>query len=63
MTSHPFPSHWGRPSGRFYHRSSGSAYGPSKPGESLTAYKARVKDAYGTLRGITFHDAESEPPA
>lgn len=63
MTAALFPAHWGKPQGRFYHRSGGSAYGLSNPGETLEAYKARVKAAYGTLRGVTFHDAETEPPA
>lgn len=61
MTTHSFPRHWG-PQGRYYHRSNGTAYGPSQPGETLPAYKARVKAAYGTLRGVTFHDAEAEAP-
>lgn len=63
MMTHPFPAHWGQPQGRFYHRSNGVAYGPSAIGESLPDYKARVKGAYGTLRGVTFHDAELEPLA
>lgn len=62
MTQHALPAHWGKAQGVFYHKSGGAAYGPSNPGETLEAYKARVKDAYGSLRGITFHDAREEPP-
>lgn len=54
-----FPAHWG-PQGRYYHRSNGVDYGPSAIGESLDDYKARVKAAYGTLKGVTFHDANGE---
>lgn len=40
---------------RYYHDTGhGRAYGPSEPGETLTAYKARVKRAYGDLRGVRF---------
>ena len=60
MTTHPFPRHW-RPHGRYYHRSNGVAYGPCNPGETLPDYKTRVKAAYGNLRGVTFHDLETEP--
>lgn len=38
----------------FYHVSSGRAYGPSEPGESLRDYKARVRKAYGSLQGLEF---------
>ena len=39
----------------YYHSTgNGRAYGPSKPEESLSAYKARVKRAYGNLRGVKF---------
>jgi hypothetical protein len=61
MTTALFPAHWG-PQGRFYHRSNGTAYGPSQPGETLEQYKARIKNAYGNLRGVTFHDANEESP-
>lgn len=61
MTAALFPHHWG-PQGRYFHRTSGGDYGPSAIGESLAAYKARVKAAYGTLRGVTFHDANEETP-
>lgn len=62
MTAALFPAHWGKPQGVFYHRHGGVSYGHSLPGETLTTYKARVKDAYGNLRGVTFHDAREEPP-
>lgn len=62
MSAHPLPPHWG-PQGRYYHRTTRGAYGLSKPGETLDAYKQRVRNAYGDLRGVTFHDAESAPPA
>lgn len=61
MTAALFPAHWS-PQGHYYHRSGGAAYGPSKPGETLARYKARVKAAYGSLRGVTFHDANEENP-
>ena len=39
----------------YYHEtSSGVPYGPSLPGETLEAYKARVRRAYGDLRGVRF---------
>lgn len=38
----------------FYHVSNGKAFGPSNEGETLAAYKARVRKAYGSLAGITF---------
>lgn len=40
---------------RYYHTTgNGRTYGPSGPGETLTAYKARVRRAYGNLRGVRF---------
>lgn len=40
---------------RYYHDTGkGRTFGPSEPGETLTAYKARVKRAYGDLRGVRF---------
>ena len=43
------------PQGQFCHRSNGNYYGPSPDGESLADYRKRVRGAYGTLKGITFH--------
>lgn len=48
---------------RYYHAVSGRAYGPSLSGESLEAYKARVRKAYGDLRGVTFGTRDSLHPA
>lgn len=48
---------------RFYHVSSGRAYGPSLPGESLRDYKARVRQAYGSLSGVSFGKREELHPA
>jgi hypothetical protein len=62
MTAALFPAHWGKPQGVFYHRTASGPYGLSLPGETLDAYKARVKSAYGNLRGVTFHDAREESP-
>lgn len=45
--------------GRFYHLSSGNAYGPSNPGESLDDYKTRVRGAYGSLRGVEFRSLKA----
>jgi hypothetical protein len=59
MSDHPFPAHWAQ-QGNFFHRVNGSDYGPSAVGESLEAYKARVKGAYGSLRGVTFHINDEE---
>lgn len=40
---------------RYYHATgNGVPYGPSLPGEPLAAYKARVRGAYGDLRGVRF---------
>lgn len=47
----------------FYHVSSGRAYGPSEPNETLEQYKARVRKAYGDLRGITFGTRDNLHPA
>jgi hypothetical protein len=41
--------------GDFYHVTGGHAYGPSLPGERLGQYQDRVRDAYGSLRGVSFH--------
>lgn len=45
--------------GDFVHIVKGQRYGPSAPGESLEAYKQRVRAAYGDLRGVTFEKAET----
>ena len=38
---------------RYYHSTgSGRVFGPSDSGETLAAYTARVKRAYGNLRGV-----------
>ena len=48
---------------RYYHSTgNGKAYGPSNEGETLTAYKARVKRAYGNLRGVTFGERAAFHP-
>lgn len=46
----------------FYHVSSGRAYGPSEPGESLKDYRARVRKAYDGLHGITFGTRDTLHP-
>lgn len=56
MTAALFPAHWGRPQGVYAHKTASGTYGPSLPGETLATYQARVKDAYGTLRGVSFID-------
>lgn len=38
----------------FHATGNGKAYGPSNDGETLAQYKARVRRAYGDLRGVTF---------
>lgn len=38
----------------FYHIVSGRSYGPAEDGESFPQYKTRVKEAYGSLRGVRF---------
>ena len=48
---------------RYFHVSNGRAYGPSMENETLEQYKARVKKAYGSLKGITFGTKESLHPA
>ena len=47
----------------FYHVFGGRAYGPSEPGETLEAYKARVRRAYGGLAGVTFGKRADFHPA
>lgn len=47
----------------FYHVSSGRAYGPSNPDETLPQYKARVRKAYGSLRGCEFGTRADLHPA
>lgn len=47
----------------FYHVSSGRAYGPSEPGESLRDYKARVRKVYGSLQGLEFGTRAQLHPA
>jgi hypothetical protein len=61
MTQHLFPAYWGQAQGVYAHRTTSGVYGPSNPGETLPDYKARVKEAYGTLRGVSFHDLRDEP--
>jgi hypothetical protein len=41
--------------GDFYHVVNGQAYGPSIPNEPLGSYQERVRVAYGSLRGVSFH--------
>jgi hypothetical protein len=40
--------------GDFLHQTGGGTFGPSDKGESLRAYRARVRGAYGSLRGVSF---------
>jgi hypothetical protein len=47
----------------YYHAVSGKAFGPSLPRETLEAYKARVRRAYGNLRGVEFGTRETLHPA
>jgi len=39
---------------RYFHETGNGLYGPSLPGETLAAYKVRVRGAYGNLRGVRF---------
>jgi len=48
---------------RYWHISQGRAYGPSLQGETLPEYKARVKRAYGSLRGVIFGKREDLNPS
>lgn len=49
---------------RYYHSTGhGRAYGPSNEGETLAQYKARVRRAYGNLRGVTFGTRAEFHPA
>lgn len=48
------------PQGKFCHRSNGNYYGPSDNNETLTDYRKRVRGAYGTLRGISFHTLDGK---
>ena len=48
---------------RYFHVSNGKAYGPSLEGESLAAYKARVRKAYGSLKGVEFGAKDDLHPA
>jgi hypothetical protein len=41
--------------GDFYHVVRGEAYGPSLVNEPLGSYQSRVRGAYGSLRGVSFH--------
>ena len=49
---------------RYYHSTGHArAYGPSNEGETLAQYKARVRRAYGDLRGVTFGTRAEFHPA
>ncbi len=48
---------------KIYHVVNGRAYGPNNPGETLAEYKARVKRAYGNLRGVVFAARDDIHPA
>lgn len=47
----------------YYHSTGdGVPYGPSLPDETLAAYKARVRHAYGNLRGVKFGTRDTFHP-
>lgn len=49
---------------RYYHTTgNGRAYGPSNEGETLGQYKARIRRAYGSLRGVTIGERKDFHPA
>jgi len=49
---------------RYYHSTgNGRVFGPSKAGETLPAYRDRVRVAYGDLRGVTVGKREDFHPS